>query len=218
MRLLWRVCVRLFFSLSARRIWYVPVHNSPPMPSCFHTSSTKDPLFLHTVLRSVFRWVEFKQSHLSPELVQKVLTEGLRWKYRPPQCPILSRVFLFSGGYTEGEVAHGTWLTNCFVCPTDAPRQDILETLVERAFPVYRERLCGSSCSLNVISKGSYQDKSSFFNLSALLDFWKVWGSLTKVGRDTDLFIFLHYSPFQMKWGRMGMMGISKIQTFRQQH
>lgn len=170
MRLLWRVCVRLFFSLSARRIWYVPVHNSPPMPSCIHTSSTKDPLFLHTVLRSVFRWVQFKQSHLSPELVQKVLTEGLRWKYRPPQCPILSRVFLFSGGYTEGEVAHGTWLTNCFVCPTDAPRQDILETLVERAFPVYREKVVWqqlfSQCDLKRQLSGQ-----KFFFLTCQL-FW----------------------------------------------
>lgn len=54
----------------------------------------------------------------------------------------------------------------------DALRQDILEACVERALPVYHERVVWSNCSLNGIWKAFINTKVCFF-----CD-WKIWGSL----------------------------------------
>lgn len=78
----------------------------------------------------------------------------------------------------------------------DAPRQDILETRVERAFPVYREWVVWQQLFSEWGLKSSYQYKSLLF---LWLESLRELAAAQKVGWDTDLFIFLHYSPFQMK-------------------
>lgn len=71
----------------------------------------------------------------------------------------------------------------------DAPRQDILETCVERAQPVYRERVVWHWLFSQWGMKGNYQYKSFAFSKAGKFEGAH---SGTEVGWDTDLFIFLH--------------------------
>lgn len=70
----------------------------------------------------------------------------------------------------------------------DAPRQDILETRVERALSVYRERFVSLQLFPQWTLKSSFEDKSFFF--LALSTPGKSEGARSRTKVKLDLFIF----------------------------
>lgn len=70
------------------------------------------------------------------------------------------------------------------------------KTRVERASPVYHERVVWPQLFSQWGLKSSYQYKSLLF---LWLERLREGTAAQKVGWDTDLFIFLHCNPFQMK-------------------
>lgn len=179
------------------------------MASCFHTSSTKDPLFCFLFWGMSFAEFNSNKVISHQSLWKKFSLQGSSGTTDPLRCPVLGRALW--RGYIEREVVHKVWLANCCVCSKDAPRQDILETRVERALAVYHERVVWQQLFSQWTMKRSYQYKSLLsVRLESLTE-------LTDVGWDTD-FVFLHYNPFQMKWGRVGTTRVSEIQTLRQWH
>lgn len=125
-------------ALTTCRIWNVAGSWIPPMDPCFHTSSilkSHCSASCFEVCLSV-RWIQTKSS-----LTGACGKSGQCGDKQTPHCSFLNKgLWSLWRGYTEREVVEKMRLTNCCVCSADAPRQDILETCVDTASPLYHER------------------------------------------------------------------------------